>query len=42
MTKAYAAIAIYFLIKLPKICAREKTASSTNGTGKIGFLPAEN
>jgi hypothetical protein len=27
--------------KEPKICIVEKTASSTNGVGKTGYLPAE-
>jgi hypothetical protein len=27
--------------KSAQICAGEKTASSTNGSGKIGFPPAE-
>jgi hypothetical protein len=31
-----------FLIKEPKIYDGEKTASSTNGAGKSGYLPAEN
>jgi hypothetical protein len=26
---------------MPKICVGEKIAISTNGTGKTGFLPAE-
>jgi hypothetical protein len=31
-----------FLTKLPKTYNGEKTASSTNGAGKSGYLPAEN
>jgi hypothetical protein len=34
-------MAILFLIKAPKTYDGEKTASSTNGAGKSGFLPAE-
>jgi hypothetical protein len=30
-----------FSKKMPKICVGEKIAISTNGTGKTGFLPAE-
>jgi hypothetical protein len=29
------------LTKVPKICAGEKIASSTNGSGTTGFPPAE-
>jgi hypothetical protein len=31
-----------FLTEVPKTYDREKTASSTNVAGKIGYLPAEN
>jgi hypothetical protein len=31
-----------FLTKAPKTYTREKTACSTNGAGKSGYLPAEN
>jgi hypothetical protein len=31
-----------FLTKAPKTYDGEKTASSTNAAGKIGYLPAEN
>jgi hypothetical protein len=31
-----------FLTKAPKIYNREKTASSTNATGKSGYPPAGN
>jgi hypothetical protein len=31
-----------FLTKLPKNYDGEKTASSTNVSGKTGYLPAEN
>jgi hypothetical protein len=30
------------LTKVPKTYNGEKTASSTNGAGKSGYLPAEN
>jgi hypothetical protein len=30
------------LTKMPKTYDWEKTASSTNGAGKSGYLPAEN
>jgi hypothetical protein len=30
-----------YLIKEPNLCVGEKTASSTNGAGKIGYLPVE-
>jgi hypothetical protein len=33
---------ISFLITVPKIYDREKTAYSTNIAGKTGYLPAEN
>jgi hypothetical protein len=31
-----------FLTKPPKTYNEEKTASSTNGAGKSGYVPAEN
>jgi hypothetical protein len=31
-----------FLTKVPKTCDGEKTASSTNVSGKSSYLPAEN
>jgi hypothetical protein len=31
-----------FLTKAPKTYNGEKTASSTNGAGKSGYLPAKN
>jgi hypothetical protein len=31
-----------FLIKVPKMYNGEKAASSTNASGKSGYLPAEN
>jgi hypothetical protein len=31
-----------FLIKVPKTCNGERTASSTNVAGKSGYLPAKN
>jgi hypothetical protein len=31
-----------FLTKVPKTYDGEKTSISTNGTGKSGYLPAEN
>jgi hypothetical protein len=31
----------WFLIKEPKTYGREKTASSTNGAGKTGYLHVE-
>jgi hypothetical protein len=37
----YATITNWFSTEDLKICVGEKTASSTNGAGKTGFLHAE-
>jgi hypothetical protein len=39
---SYSHLIFFFLMKEPKTCDEEKTASSTNGAGKTGYLHAGN